>query len=244
MLASPNELTLAKVHLYALRVQEFIDLDGINSHYMRWVTSLWYAVGLLWKSVGDLEKSLQSFLNCADCEILVYSPLLATKTVGACRIAGTLLFQAGRRDEAKTIWTKGISLAEGAIKGDWREIHGDIESPFTFGLREAAEILDCANRCADGLSHLALRDDRSGLLDETSFAARVDESERRLGLALSELDGLRSSAPARLVRAIEADNRDLKRFARIGYLLAVILLPTKVKVWLKPVAAILRKRFE
>jgi len=244
MLINPNELTLAKVHPYALRVKEFIDLGGLNSNYIRWVTSLWYVLGLLWKAVGDLEKSLQSFLNCADCKVHAYSPLLATKTVGACRIAGTLLFQAGRRDEAKTLWTKGISLAEKAIKGDWREIHGDIGSPFTFGLREAAEVLDCANRCADGLSHLALRDERAGLLDEPNLIARVDESERRLGQALSELNGLRSSAPARLVRALEADNRGFKRCVRVGYLLSIILFPPKIKVWLKPVAAILRKKFE
>lgn len=244
LLESSERTTPASVHAIAEKINAFISLNDPRPQCKRWVISLLYVRGLLWKVVGDLEKSLKSFRDCAAADPLAYSPLLATKTVGACQLAGALLFQAGNREEAKVFWTLGISLAKQALQGDWREIHGDIEHPFTFGLREAAEILDIASRCADGIHHLEAHIPGRGLPDDGSFVTRINAGNKILEKTLRNLSELRASPPARLQRALQDDSRSLRRLVRITYLLAIILMPTKLKTLLQPLAAFVRQKFQ
>ncbi|MGH7453368.1 MAG: hypothetical protein ACRENG_18605, partial [bacterium] len=173
----------------------------------------------------------------------VYSPLLATKTVDACRLAGMLSFQAGNREGARAFWTRGISLAEQALRGNWREIYGDIENPFTFGLRETAQILDIASRCADSLHHLKAYVAGRGLPDDGSFVVRLKDSDYLLQKTIRDLAELRASIGARLQKALQNDPQSFRRFIRIFYLLAVILLPTTLKTVFRPISNFLRQRF-
>lgn len=239
LLESSDRPTPSSVQAIVAQIDTYIAINDPRPQCRRWSISLMYVRGLLWQSVGALDRSLDSFRNCAAADPLLFSPLLATKTVDACRLAGLLQFLAGHREEAKKFWTKGISLAEKALRGDWREIHGDIEHPFTFGLREAAQILDIASRCADGLHHLEMHLAERGLPDDGSFIARLNRLEEKANI---DLAALQSSPFARLERAMQEDSRPLRRLVRITYLLAVIFMPTKLKTLLRPLATFLRNR--
>lgn len=243
ILESPGEATPASVHSIAEQIHTYVTLSDPRPQCRRWVISLLYVRGLLWQAIGDLEKSLESFRKCAATDPLPYSPLLATKTVNACRLAGKLLYQVDNREDARVFWTLGMSLAKRALQGDWREVHGDINDPFPFGLRETAEILDSASRCADGLHHLNMHTYGRGLPDDASFIARIDECNRKLEMLMNDLRMLRTSPPARLQRAIAEDPRSFRRLVRIVYLLGVMLMPDWVKAALRPFVAFLRKKF-
>lgn len=244
LLESSDRPTPASVGDIVRKIDTYVALNNPGPQYRRWAISLMYVRGLLWQSVGELEKALNSFRDCAAADPLVYSPLLATKTVDASRLAGLLLFQAGDREEAKAFWSRGISLAEHALKGDWREINGDINHPFTFGLKEAARIIDIASRCADGLHHLEAYPAGRGLQDDGSFIARLNDTDMLLEKTLKDLAELRLSPYFRLGKALQNDPPSLRRFVRISYLLTVIFLPTKLKVALHPLAAFLHQRFK
>jgi ubiquinone/menaquinone biosynthesis C-methylase UbiE len=244
MLEAPDRPTPASVDVIASQIDSYVALNDPRPQCRRWAISLMYVRGLLWQSIGELGKSLDSFRNCAVTDPLVYSPLLATKTVDACRLAGMLSFEVGNRADARTFWSRGISLAEQALRGNWREIHGDIEHPFTFGLREAAQILDIASRCADGIHHLDFHVEGSGLLYDGSFVARLKDSDKLLEKANRYLAEMQSTPYIRLQKAVQNDPPSIHRLARITYLLAVIFLPARLKTTLRPVANYLRQRFK
>lgn len=243
LLESQNDSKPADVREMGERIDAYVSMDDPRPQCRRWAISLLYVGGLLKQSVGDLKGSLASFGNCAAADPLVYSPLLATKTVDACRLAGILSFQAGNGEEARAFWTRGIALAERALTGNWREIYGDIERPFTFGLRETTHILDVASRCADGLHHLATYVAGRGLPDDGSFVIRLKDSAELLEKTVRDLAELQSSPGVRLQKALQHDPKSFRRLARIFYLLAVILLPTKLKTVLRPISTYLRQRF-
>lgn len=243
LLESADRPTPASVQGLSTKIDTYVACDDPKPQCRRWAISLMYVQGLLWQSVGDLGKSLDSFRNCAAADPLVYSPLLATKTVDACRLAGMLSLQAGNRSGARVFWTRGISLAEQALRGNWREIYGDVEHPFTFGLREAAQILDVASRCADSLHHLEACVVGRGLPDDGSFVVRLKDSDYLLQKATRELAALQATPSVRLQQALQNDPKSFRRIARILYLLAVILMPTRLKAALRPIATFLRQRF-
>jgi SAM-dependent methyltransferase/tetratricopeptide (TPR) repeat protein len=221
------------------QIDSYIAQDDPRPQCRRWAISLLYVRGRLWQAIGDLEKAFESYRDCSSADPLVYSPLLATKTVDACRLAGVLQFQRGDKEQAREYWMRGISHAERALKGDWREIHGDTARPFTFGLREAAHILDTASRCADGLHHLNTNASGRGLSDG-SFVERISVLES----SVRSFGQLQASSNMRLQRALGERPRSVKGLVRIGYLLALILLPARVKTLLRPLASALRRRFQ
>lgn len=242
LLESPDRPTPASVSTMIVKIDTYVDWNDPRPQFRRWAISLMYVRGLLWQSIGELGKSLDSFRNCAAADPLVYSPLLATKTVDACRLAGMLSLQAGNKEGARAFWTRGISLAEQALRGNWREIYGDIEHPFTFGLREAAQILDIASRCADSLHHLEAYVAGRGLQDDGSFAVRLRGNDEQLEKIIRDLTELRSSPGVRLQKALQNDPKSFRGVIRIFYLLAVVLVPTRLKAVLRPISTFLRQK--
>ncbi len=244
LIDSPEHLTMTTLDLVSTKIKSQTAASSTKAQCHRWVISLYYVLGLLWQAVGEREKAAESLAKCAAEDPLVYSPILATKTVDACRRVGDLHFYAGNTEVAKEYWKKGILQAEQAMRGDWREIYGDLGRPLFFGLREAAQVLDIASRCADNLNQLAVHGTRRGLPAEESFVSRLENSDARWKQALISLDELRASPAARLQRALQEDSPTLRRAIRILYLLGIILLPTRVKSILSPMASTLRKYFE
>lgn len=243
LLEAPSRPTPASVSAIALKIDTYIGWSDPRPSSRRWMISLMYVRGLLWQSVGELEKSLASFRDCADQNPLIHSPLLATKTVDACRVAGMLSFQMNKKESAREFWTRGICLAEQALRGDWREIFGDIEHPFTFGLHETAQILDVASRCADGLHHLDAYIAERGLPDAIRLGSRVKDSDALFRQISRDLADLRTSPAIRLQKALQDDSKSFRRTARVFYLLAVILVPQRLKAILRPIGTFLRRNF-
>ena len=243
LLESPDRPTPSSVHPLVVKIDAYVALNDPNPQCRRWAISLMYVRSLLWQAIGELEKAIDSFRNCADQDVLVYSPLLATKTVDACRLAGVLSFQAGNNQGAKEFWTHGISLSELALKGCWKEIYGDIEHPFTFGLRESAQILDTASRCADGLHLLETCVSGHGLTGDGSFGARHKGGDVLMERIVRELADLRTTPAVRLHKALQNDPKSFRRFIRVFYLLTVMFAPSWLKRVLRPMATFLRRKF-
>uniref|UniRef100_UPI0035B403BE methyltransferase domain-containing protein n=1 Tax=Hylemonella sp. TaxID=2066020 RepID=UPI0035B403BE len=240
-LDSSRDLDPAAVRRLADQIRAYVALKDSRPQCQRWVISLLYVEGLLWKAIGDLDKAIQSFTECATSDPLVYSPLLATKTVNACRLGGQLLFQAGRLDEARDMWKRGIIGAQAAVCGNWREILGDLDSPFTFGLREMAEVLDSAGGCADGLHHLNVSPRTVGLSNDGSYVFQIEYGKRHLQFLLDQMTVMESSPQARLQRALQRDPRGFRRLIRITYLLALMLTPQRIKALFRPLLSFIRR---
>lgn len=236
--------TPSAVERLSTQIRSYVNQGDTSPTCLRWTISLLYVEGLHWLAVGDTARALVCLQQCAERDALAFSPLLATKTVQACLLAGRLHFQSGNCSAAREWWLRGITVSRAAVAGNWREICGDIETPFAFGLREAADVLDGASRCAEALEHLNGQFARRPLpVGDSHFARLQAVNERSLRLA-DELRAERNSVPARLQRALTGRQRGWRRLVRIMYLLGRMLLPVKLKTALKPFVAMLRERIK
>lgn len=220
--------------------------DKANPHETRWVISNLYVKACLLRNSGDRAGALSAFDQCAAIDPLLYSPLLATKTVSSCWLAGLLSFHDQNLDAARNFWSRGILLAEQALKGSWREIYGATDRPFTFGLKEAGEVLNTAAQCADALNHTAIHGNSKGLPATATVGhlQQLIECEKQLSVARENLDKILASPGSRLQRAMTQDAPSLRRLVRVPYLLAVILLPSSVKRLLRPMARPFKRWFD
>ena len=136
------------------RIDEYHGQADATPHAWRWRISDQYLAGLLLLRTGDREGARRAFLACADLDPLRFAPLLATKTIDALFRAGLLSACDGRADEARQAWRRGVAEARRVLAGDWTNVVGRMDRPVSFGLREAAQVLDMAVRCGDGLEML------------------------------------------------------------------------------------------
>jgi len=223
-------------------IKAFLTSNAETATSTRWAISLSYVSALLWLQSGNREEALRSFCTCMAFDPLAYSPLIATKCVDACRMAGKLCYESNDTQAAKKHWMRGIAIAEHAMKGNWREIYGSTDSPFSFGLREAAQVLDHASRCADGLHHLSFGASARGVPDAGSYASRIEAADLQLTKMTSDYAALRGSVGVRLQHALDSEAKPLRKLARICYLLALMFLPSKLKKFLSPLAKQLKQR--
>jgi ubiquinone/menaquinone biosynthesis C-methylase UbiE len=128
--------------------------DRQNRHAYRWNMSLHYVSARLLLAVGQRGDALNAFLACAALDPLVATPLLATKTISARFYAGIILIGNEDIDAARGQFQAGVKEAHRVMQGDWKNIIGDFEKPLTFGLAEAAEVLNIANQCVEALAAL------------------------------------------------------------------------------------------
>ncbi|HXT71023.1 MAG TPA: methyltransferase domain-containing protein [Vicinamibacterales bacterium] len=163
-------------------VAEYCAGDAASPHARRWQISLAYALGLYHLQRGHVEDARGALEACGRADALEFSPLLATKTVGACALLGWIAAQAKDESLAREWWTRGIDAAERALHRPWDEILLSRRSPAVFGLREAALVVDLASQCATGLHLLTQAAGRPGILASQfveSLAGRAAAWERR-----------------------------------------------------------------
>ncbi len=147
----------------ALVVAVLQQIDAYDSaaddtpHAWRWRISNRFAAALLHGAIGRHEESLVAFERCAELDPLKFSPLLATKTVEALLRAGELHGAAGRWDQARRAWERGLSETRRVLHGDWADIWGSIENPLSFGMHEVSQVADAGARCAAALRTLVQR---------------------------------------------------------------------------------------
>jgi len=188
----PDDSLLATIDQYCRAI-------STNPHVRRWQISLRYAEGLSWLWLGDTTRAAAALEQCAQSDALTFSPLLATKTVGAALLLGWFAAQARDVESARRWWSAGIDHAEHALQRPWNEILLNRESPALFGLREATQVVELASRCATGLHLLPQVLDRPGVVCSQLF----DSPAERATTANAEIMELRAraeAAEARLAR--------------------------------------------
>jgi 2-polyprenyl-3-methyl-5-hydroxy-6-metoxy-1,4-benzoquinol methylase len=170
-------------------------------HVLRWQISLRYAEGVSLLQQGSMSRAAAALEACALRDAIAFSPLLATKTVGAAFLLGWLAAQTRDKAEARRWWSLGIREAERALGLPWDALLISRHEPALFGLREATQIVEAASRCAAGLHLLPQIDERPGLVLSQLFETdadrtRVRELEREVAEARREIERLRTEAQA------------------------------------------------
>lgn len=129
-----------------------------NPTVVRWRISLAFVAASIALRLGDRDRARASLVLTTRIDPLAFSPLVATKTVAAWRILGTLALADGDLEAAADAWRDGVRAAKRVlVEGDWREILGEPSAPVTFGPPEAAAVLLEAARCQSSLANLAHR---------------------------------------------------------------------------------------
>jgi glycosyltransferase involved in cell wall biosynthesis/SAM-dependent methyltransferase len=169
-------------------VEAWLSAAGQTRHHLRWRVSLEYLAGRLSLVVGLRAAALQWFERCAAHDASQFSPLLATKTVDAAWMAGQMHSCDGNGDAARHWWRAGLEHARLACAADWREVIGDSDDPFVFGLRELGTVLDLATRCAAGLRGLDGREHAPGRTAEMRIGECRAEASR---LQTREIESLK-----------------------------------------------------
>lgn len=121
--------------------------DKQNPHAYRWSVSLHYVGGRLLLALGKRQEAHAAFMTCAEMDPLIFSPLLATKTISARMYSGLLYISIGNVEEGKNQLRLAIKEAHRVMQGDWNKLLGNLDHPLSFGLQEAAEVLDIAGQC-------------------------------------------------------------------------------------------------
>ncbi len=145
------------------QLRRYANSDGQTAHAARWRISNQYLLAKLLLNDGQIDPARKEFWKCAQMDCLVFSPLLATKTVDAAFWAGWLGLLQQRPDDARHAWQHGLREAQRVLSGSWQEIVGNPNSPLLFGLREATLVLDAATCCSNGLYTLDHSPQRPGL---------------------------------------------------------------------------------
>ncbi|MGE0464109.1 MAG: methyltransferase domain-containing protein [Vicinamibacterales bacterium] len=218
---------VAPDHLDA--IDRYCEGPATNPHVARWRISLRYVQGLAALAAGDRERAVRALAACASADPLVFSPLLATKSVGACWLLGWLAAQVRDLAGAARWWRAGVDHAERALHRPWSELVGDRDRPLLFGLREAAQVVDLASQCASGLHLLPHAADRPGVFwsqISESMAGRAErmerlqaeasESWRRCRAAEAEVGRLREALAVPWVLRVPASLREGLRVAIFG----------------------------
>jgi len=163
---SGAEVTADETAEIVARIEGWLAAAGSTTHHFRWRVSLEFLAGLISLRAGRRDVALHWFERCAGRSALIFSPLLATKTVEAAFMAGFVHASSRNLVAARHWWSQGLRNASEACAADWREVIGDPDRPFAFGLRELGQVVDQAARCAAGLNALANWDSAPGRLAE------------------------------------------------------------------------------
>ena len=139
----------------AAQLEAYLAFSSLNPHVRRWQISARYLLGLFAVGRGLWGRADHWFGAVVASDVTVFSPLLASKTVGACLWRG-LIALLDRNDviQAAAHFKQGIAEAERSIKADWTNVLGREDKPFIFGMIELAQIANIAEQCVMALDRL------------------------------------------------------------------------------------------
>ncbi|GIW56376.1 MAG: hypothetical protein KatS3mg082_2780 [Nitrospiraceae bacterium] len=133
------------------------------THY-RWFISIRYVLALIAMAEGAWVRAERLLTITAQMDPLRYSPLIATKTIGACVLLGDMALSRGKTDIARRWWRKAISECERVLRlAQWREVIGAPNTPETFGMPELAEVIFIGARAAGSLRALSETSGRAAI---------------------------------------------------------------------------------
>ncbi len=150
------EELLARIEAYHGRAD-----DTPYAH--RWRISTEYVAGRLLMARGRMDEAYRRLCACAELDPLVFSPLLASKTVDALFHAGLIRHNAGDLDAARDHWQHALRQFEQAIKSDWLNVWGSPSRPLSFAHADLIALVDTAGRCIGALRALETCRLRPGL---------------------------------------------------------------------------------
>jgi hypothetical protein len=111
-------------------IQDYATADAqANVHTLRWRLSHAFLAGRLMELAGESDAAITWYRKTAEYDWRLFSPLLATKTVGAAFYEGRLHLQAGDEAAARTCFERGVSEALAAAQRPSAEVLGDCASP-------------------------------------------------------------------------------------------------------------------
>lgn len=184
---------LAHIDSYMAATAGTMCAGARTAHALRWRVSLAFLAGRLCELAEDRDGALRWFDAAAGEDWSAFSPILATKTVGACFFAGRLRLAQGDKAGAEARFRRGVAAGQRAAAADHTAQIGDPDHPLPFYFQELAEVIDMTAQCANALFHMPLWDRDPGL-----YWRQVDV--RRFGLANWALDLERENDRLRRMR--------------------------------------------
>lgn len=175
-----SSATADAIRAFLPNLEAFDRAADSTPHAQRWRISNRFVLGRLWMALGDFDAARKALLDCAALDCVVFSPLLATKTIEALLLAGRLALAAGQRDDARDCWRRGVLEARRVLQGDWGAVWGKAERPAWFALPEVTQVVDLATRCGHALEMVDQRSSRPGLswrLARESWTQRLSQEQ-------------------------------------------------------------------
>ena len=156
-------------------IEQYVQLASTNPHVQRWQISAGYAAARLALALGERELASVYFGAVEGADFMVFSPLLATKTIASAFQLGTMALAEGDAQRASGHFARGVAACRKALHADDTNAIGHPETPLSFGFTELAEVADMGAQCAKALELLPLYARSPG-----QFWQRVDT--RRFGV--------------------------------------------------------------
>jgi len=130
------------------------DWENAQPIEIRWAVSLAFVGALLALQCGQRDRAKQLLGTCADLPFLRYSPILATKTVGAALRRAKLALVDRDVATARAWYNHGIETSRLAATQDWESTYGDLARQPLPVFRELAEVVELGAQCMAGLALL------------------------------------------------------------------------------------------
>lgn len=136
--------------------EQYVQLASDNPHVQRWQISSGYAAARLALALGERELARMYFGAVEGADFMVFSPLLATKTIASSFQLGAMALGEGEPERARSHFANGVAAARRALHADDLNAVGRPEAPLAFGFSELAEVADMGAQCARALELLPL----------------------------------------------------------------------------------------
>ncbi len=136
--------------------EQYVQLASNNPHVQRWQISAGYAAARLALALGERELARMYFGAVEGADFMVFSPLLATKTIASGFQLGAMALAEGDPERARSHFAGGVAAARRALHADDLNAIGRLEAPLAFGFTELAEVADMGAQCAKALELLPL----------------------------------------------------------------------------------------
>lgn len=204
-----GRITNTEYEFLLSRIYGYTAISNPTAHQLRWQVSLLFAGAELALMSGRIKDAEKLYADCADKDVLPYSPLLGNKTLDALFWLAKIAL--GRHDlsRARRYLLKSVEEAKRLTTGPWINICGSIEYPLPFGIAELTQLIDKASRAAYMLAAL----DGYARRPAVFFSETKGYYERLLSMKDNDFSSLRKGAQelAREVARLDAHCHDLGR---------------------------------
>ncbi|MRN67754.1 class I SAM-dependent methyltransferase [Brucella sp. 10RB9213] len=179
----------------------YANIPNPTPHQLRWQVSLLFAGGELARQHGKTEIAKKFYKQCAEIDVISYSPLLGNKTLGALYWLAIFAVADNNIEEARIHLEVSIKEAIRLVSSSWLNIIGDPRAPLPFGFPEVAQIMDKAARAVYMLTSL----DDSGVRPGLIYRESAGFFERQLATAQTRIEELESASIDFIQKVISGD---------------------------------------